>query len=98
MMIGRAAYHTPADILARVDPVIFGTGAATDPVDAARAMLPYIDKHLSQGGKIGHITRHMPARKVSVPNFWKKRSRISCRITICATPGDVNSKSRRGDI
>ncbi|WP_149774781.1 tRNA dihydrouridine(20/20a) synthase DusA [Ruegeria intermedia] len=59
VMIGRAAYHQPTDILAEADPLIFGTGAAADPVDVVRKMLPYIDRHLAAGGRLHQITRHM---------------------------------------
>jgi len=59
VMIGRAAYHEPANILAAADPVIFGTGSATDPVAAVEAMLPYIEAHLSAGGRLHQVTRHM---------------------------------------
>ena len=59
VMIGRAAYHTPADVLCAADPVIFGTGEVTQPEDAVRAMLPYIEAHLSAGGRLNQITRHM---------------------------------------
>jgi len=59
VMIGRAAYHSPADILAAADTEIFGTGAVADPVAVARAMLPYIDRHLSGGGRLHQVTRHM---------------------------------------
>jgi tRNA-dihydrouridine synthase A len=60
VMIGRAAYHQPAEILARVDTEIFGLDRKpADPVEVARAMLPYIETHLLQGGKLGQVTRHM---------------------------------------
>ena len=59
VMIGRAAYHQPADILCQADPLIYGTGQASDPVRAVLQMLPYIEAHLSQGGKLGQITKHM---------------------------------------
>ncbi|MEO1732105.1 MAG: tRNA dihydrouridine(20/20a) synthase DusA [Pseudomonadota bacterium] len=59
VMIGRAAYHQPADILASADPDIFGTGAARDPVQVARQMSPYIERHLSTGGRLHQVTRHM---------------------------------------
>jgi tRNA-dihydrouridine synthase A len=59
VMIGRAAYHQPADILCAADPVIFGTGHVTNPVDAVHAMLPYIEAHLTDGGRLHQITRHM---------------------------------------
>ncbi|MFC6687239.1 tRNA dihydrouridine(20/20a) synthase DusA [Jhaorihella thermophila] len=59
VMIGRAAYHAPADILAAADPEIWGTGEAADPVRVARDMLPYIESHLSAGGALHQVTRHM---------------------------------------
>ncbi len=59
VMIGRAAYHQPADILAQADRRIFGSGLDTRAEDAALAMLPYIDAHLSAGGRLNQITRHM---------------------------------------
>ncbi|MFK7835279.1 MAG: tRNA dihydrouridine(20/20a) synthase DusA [Sulfitobacter sp.] len=59
VMIGRAAYHQPADILCRADRVIFGRGRDSRPEDAVRQMLPYIEAHLTAGGKLSQITRHM---------------------------------------
>ncbi|MCE8516902.1 tRNA dihydrouridine(20/20a) synthase DusA [Ruegeria pomeroyi] len=59
VMIGRAAYHQPADILCQADPLIYGTGEASDPVTAVRAMLPYIEAHLATGGRLHQVTRHM---------------------------------------
>lgn len=59
VMIGRAAYHQPSDILAKADPLIFGTGTARDPVQVVHDMLPYIEAHLGAGGKLPQISRHM---------------------------------------
>lgn len=59
VMIGRAAYHTPTDILAAADPVIFGTGEVVAAEDAVHAMLPYIEGHVTGGGRLAQITRHM---------------------------------------
>lgn len=59
VMIGRAAYHQPADILCAADAEIFGTGRISDPVAAVHDMLPYIEAHLAAGGKLGQVTRHM---------------------------------------
>ncbi|MCR9069664.1 MAG: tRNA dihydrouridine(20/20a) synthase DusA [Rhodobacteraceae bacterium] len=60
VMIGRAAYHMPADILLPADRVIFG---APGPDRTAQAvvvgMLPYIEAHLAAGGRLNQITRHM---------------------------------------
>lgn len=60
VMIGRAAYHTPADILLDADVRVFG--AKTSPrtaEDVVMLMLPYIEAHLVAGGRLGQITRHM---------------------------------------
>ncbi|MEM7519943.1 MAG: tRNA dihydrouridine(20/20a) synthase DusA [Pseudomonadota bacterium] len=59
VMIGRAAYQAPADILCGADRRIWGIGQDSTPGEAVRAMLPYIETHLSQGGKLGQVTRHM---------------------------------------
>ncbi|WP_299944495.1 tRNA dihydrouridine(20/20a) synthase DusA [uncultured Ruegeria sp.] len=59
VMIGRAAYHQPADILAEADPLIFGTGQIADPIDVVQKMLPYVEAHLADGGRLHQITRHM---------------------------------------
>ena len=59
VMIGRAAYHTPADVLCAADRRIFGTGQDTRPEDAVRAMIPYIKAHLEGGGRLHQVTRHM---------------------------------------
>ncbi|MHA6262266.1 tRNA dihydrouridine(20/20a) synthase DusA [Arenibacterium sp. CAU 1754] len=59
VMIGRAAYHDPTTILAAADPVIFGTGEVRDAHDVVHQMIPYIDAHLTEGGKLHQITRHM---------------------------------------
>ncbi len=59
VMIGRAAYHAPADILAGADVQVFGTGNVRQAEDVARDMLPYIEAHLVSGGRLHQITRHM---------------------------------------
>jgi len=60
VMIGRAAYHAPAQILCAADRVIFGaTAPDTTPEAAARAMMDYVEAHLAQGGRLNQITRHM---------------------------------------
>jgi tRNA-dihydrouridine synthase A len=59
VMIGRAAYHQPADILADADARIYGAGPGRSPVEVVTLMLPYIDAHLSGGGRLHQITRHM---------------------------------------
>ena len=60
VMIGRAAYHQPWDILANADARIYGEAVgAVSPEEAVQAMLPYIERHLASGGRLHQITRHM---------------------------------------
>ena len=59
VMVGRAAYHRPADILPEADRVIFGGTPGRGPEEAARLMLPYIERHLAAGGRLNQVTRHM---------------------------------------
>ena len=60
VMVGRAAYHQPWDVLGQADRVIFGDTPPNDSPEAVvHAMLPYIEDHLAQGGRLHQITRHM---------------------------------------
>ncbi|PYE81368.1 tRNA dihydrouridine(20/20a) synthase DusA [Pseudoroseicyclus aestuarii] len=59
VMIGRAAYHDPGAVLGDADRAIWGEGAETTPEEAVQAMLPHIEAHLAQGGRLHHVTRHM---------------------------------------
>ena len=59
-MIGRAAYHTPTDVLASADRVIFETSETDSSAqEAVLDMLTYIETHLSNGGRLNQVTRHM---------------------------------------
>ncbi len=60
VMIGRAAYHTPSDILLEADQRIYGAKCAPKtPHQVVLEMQPYINAHLGEGGKLGQVTRHM---------------------------------------
>jgi tRNA-dihydrouridine synthase A len=59
VMVGRAAYHAPADILATADRDIWGDGRVADPLAVAEAMIPYVDAHVAAGGRAHAVTRHM---------------------------------------
>jgi len=60
VMIGRAAYHGPADILLPADRVIFGeAGPDRTPHEIARAMLPYVERQRAAGHRLHAVTRHM---------------------------------------
>lgn len=59
VMIGRAAYHTPSDILLDADRLIFGDDHRVDLLEVIEGMRPYIARHLAEGGKLAQVTRHM---------------------------------------
>jgi len=76
VMVGRAAYHTPCDILLAADTLIFGD--PTPPKTAhevVHQMLPYIEAHLAGGGRLGQITRHMLGLFAGRPGArgWRRR-------------------------
>jgi len=77
VMVGRAAYHQPAEILCEADPLVFGDGSASDPVQAVRDMLPYIEAELSQGARLHQITRHMLGVFSGRPGARAWRRRLS---------------------
>jgi tRNA-dihydrouridine synthase A len=76
VMIGRQAYHAPAEVLAHADRRIFGKDALTDTTaeEAVRAYLPYIEAHLSGGGRLNQITRHMMGLFAGRPGarIWRR--------------------------
>lgn len=59
VMIGRAAYHQPADVLSEADLRIFGRGELRKAETVVQDMLPYIEVELSKGARLHQITRHM---------------------------------------
>ncbi len=60
VMIGRSAYHDPWAILGRADPEVFGAPAPLASAhEVAEAMIPHIEMHLAEGGKLHSVTRRM---------------------------------------
>ncbi|MDR3494632.1 MAG: tRNA dihydrouridine(20/20a) synthase DusA [Ancalomicrobiaceae bacterium] len=59
VMLGRAAYETPA-LLADVDRRIFGEdGPNADLFDVLDRLEPYVAEHLAAGGRLPAVARHM---------------------------------------
>jgi tRNA-dihydrouridine synthase A len=58
VMLGRAAYHDPGSVLIGAD-WLWGDLFAPQPMQVIEAMRPYILEHLSHGGRLHQITRHM---------------------------------------
>lgn len=75
VMIGRAAYHTPAEILLSADRDIFGeTTSPKTAEQVALEMLPHIEAHLAAGGRLNQVTRHMLGLFAGRPGArgWKR--------------------------
>ncbi|MEM8729439.1 MAG: tRNA dihydrouridine(20/20a) synthase DusA [Pseudomonadota bacterium] len=92
VMIGRAAYHDPTSILAQADSVIFAdpeARAARDPIEVARDMIPYIDAHLSRGGRLNQVTRHMLGMFAGRPGARRWRQVLSTDATRPKAGSDV---------
>ncbi|WES91101.1 tRNA dihydrouridine(20/20a) synthase DusA [Dickeya fangzhongdai] len=77
VMVGREAYQNPG-MLAQVDSELFGASSiAPDQADVVRAMYPYIERELSGGASLGHITRHMLGLFQGVPGARQWRRYLS---------------------
>ena len=88
-MLGRAAYHTPA-ILAEVDTRIYG--ATAEPADFAAvidAMATYAARHIEQGGRLVHVTRHMVGLFHGLPGARRYRQILSTDATRPGAGPDV---------
>ncbi len=58
VMLGRAAYHTPA-LLGQVDRRVFGQGSDVGPAEAVELYRPYVERELAGGTHLAAMTRHM---------------------------------------
>ena len=77
VMVGREAYQNPW-ILSEVDEKIYGGPANTlSRHDVLELMLPYIEKELSKGNYLGHITRHILGLFHSMPGGKRYRRHLS---------------------
>lgn len=76
VMIGRAAYHQPYDILAAAD-ALWNAPPARPRPDIARAMRPAIETHLANGGRLHQITRHMLGLFAGQPGARRWRQILS---------------------
>ncbi len=80
-MLGRAAYHTPG-ILAAVDAAL--SGRQPGPFDFAAlidTMAGYTARHIEQGGRLGHVTRHMVGLFHGLPGARRWRQILSTDAT-----------------
>lgn len=88
-MLGRAAYHTPG-ILAGVDAAVYGGEAgAFDFAALIDAMADYAAHHIEQGGRLGHVTRHMVGLFHGLPGARRYRQILSIDATKPGAGPDV---------
>jgi tRNA-dihydrouridine synthase A len=84
VMLGRAAYQEPWRLLA-ADPVLFGEPAPfASGKEAARALIPYIERELAEGVRLNSITRHVLGLFRAVPGARAFRRHLSVE---AAKPG-----------
>lgn len=76
VMLGRAAYQTPA-ILGHVDSALFGDGAPIDAFAALAAYRPYMEDQLAGGIGLNAMTRHMLGLFAGRPGAKLYRRHIS---------------------
>lgn len=80
-MLGRAAYHTPA-VLLGVDSGVYGE--ASEDIDFAaiiEAMAAHAVRHIEQGGRLAHVTRHMVGLFHGLPGARRWRQILSTDAT-----------------
>lgn len=77
IMMGREAYQNPG-LLLDVDKRIYGDSRETpDMAESINLMLPYIEQHLQNDGKLNHISRHMLGLFQGYPGARKFRRYLS---------------------
>jgi len=82
VMIGRAAYHNPWEVLGQADARLYGSAnPAGGPEDVVEAMRPYIARHLAAGGRLHSVTRHMLGLFTGRPGARSWRRVLSERAT-----------------
>ncbi|MBU2941857.1 tRNA dihydrouridine(20/20a) synthase DusA [Shimia thalassica] len=74
VMIGRAAYHNPLDVLGDADRLIYKDDHSISGDVVVHRMLPYIQSHLDEGGKLAQVTRHMLGLFAGKPGarMWRR--------------------------
>lgn len=89
VMLGRAAYHTPI-VLAGVDAVIDGKPAQCIDFDhLCDEMARYADRHIAEGGKLSHVTRHMVGLFHGAPGARRFRQILSNEATRLGATSDI---------
>ena len=95
VMIGRAAYNNPG-LLFEVDQMFYGQAAIErDWQQLINDMMDYADGHLSAGGRLIHITRHMTGLFQGMPGARRWRQILSVEAPKPVATPDVLQKAFR---
>jgi len=89
VMVGRAAYHEPMDVLAGADTLWGEDGPRIDAFGVVDAMRPYISAHLEEGGKLNQVSRHMLGLFAGRPGARAWRRSLSANATRAGAGLDV---------
>jgi len=93
VMLGRAAYQTPL-LLRKVDQLLFDDKARVASHDDIHdGMCAYAEAHLSSGGKLNHITRHMTGLFSGMPGARVYRQILSTEAVKSGAGPEVISKA-----
>ncbi|MBT8448819.1 MAG: tRNA dihydrouridine(20/20a) synthase DusA [Gammaproteobacteria bacterium] len=74
VMVGREVYQNPW-LLSQIDELLFDEPASLfSREDIVRSLYPYIEKHLSSGGRLNHISRHIIGLFQAMPGakLWRR--------------------------
>jgi len=91
VMVGRATYHTPL-LLAQVDEKIYHVSPSSSPFDIAHlieTMCTYCDAHITKGGRLSEITRHMIGMFHGVAGARRWRQILSAQATKQGATSDI---------
>ena len=89
VMLGRAAYHNPG-LLADVDRLFYGTDAGDVDWMAVRdAMMDHAARHIAEGGRLIHVTRHMVGLFHGYPGARRFRQILSTKASAAGAGPDV---------
>ncbi len=76
VMLGRAAYQTPA-LLAEVDSRVFGEAGSADLAGVVAAVADYAARHIARGGRLSHVSRHVVGLFAGLPGARRFRQILS---------------------
>jgi tRNA-dihydrouridine synthase A len=84
VMLGRAAYHTPG-LLPELEAAALGLPVnEMDLKDLLAGMKAYCERHIAEGGRLSHVTRHMVGLFAGLPGARRYRQILSVE---AARPG-----------